>query len=353
MRAVIFSALLIICINFTCMSQMKFPNKKSWDKITHDANNTENEEKLLEKQERLIIYSSVIIILLISALAVGLLFRYRFVKKTYRILKSKNDEIESKNQELEKLISEREYLLALLDSDLNKAYIYMLSLISPPIKEGKIKANWKFVPSMHLGGDCLGYHWLDNENIAIYIIDVAGHGLGPAIHAVSILNLIKNESLPDTDFLNPSQVLNSLNKIFQMNKYNELFFTMCYSVYNIKDRKLKYCSAGHPPALLFNNGSYEFIEPCNFIVGGSKDIKYETCFVEIPKNSELYFYSDGAYEIQIDENNMLTYNDMAEFLKKNRNQDGLELERLYSYLLQVQNQESLNDDFSILKISID
>ena len=36
-----------------------------------------------------------------------------------------------------------------------------------------------------LAGDMFGYHWLDKEHLAIYLLDVSGHGVGSALLAVS------------------------------------------------------------------------------------------------------------------------------------------------------------------------
>ena len=51
----------------------------------------------------------------------------------------------------------------------------------------------------HLG-DLLGYHWLDRTRLALYVLDVCGHGVGPAMHSASVLNVLRNQTLPRADF---------------------------------------------------------------------------------------------------------------------------------------------------------
>jgi len=83
----------------------------------------------------------------------------------------------------------------------------------------------EYIPSAELGGDCFGYHWIDPEHFAIYLLDVSGHGVGTALLSVSALDAMRVQSLPNTDFGAPEQVLAAMNDAFQMQKHNNLYFT--------------------------------------------------------------------------------------------------------------------------------
>ena len=109
------------------------------------------------------------------------------------------------------------------------------------------------MPSTTLGGDGLGYHWLDEDSFAIYLVDVCGHGVGAALHSVSVLNVLRSENLQNTDFRRPDQVLAGLNAVFPMENHKEMYFTIWYGVYNRVSRVLTYASGGHPPALLIED----------------------------------------------------------------------------------------------------
>ena len=43
-----------------------------------------------------------------------------------------------------------------------------------------MRTAWRFQPSTQLGGDAFGYHWLDEQRLAIYLLDVCGHGVTEA-----------------------------------------------------------------------------------------------------------------------------------------------------------------------------
>ena len=55
---------------------------------------------------------------------------------------------------------------------------------------------------------------VDKEHFAIYLIDVSGHGVGAALLSISVINVLRSQSLTKTDFKDPGQVLRSLNLTF-------------------------------------------------------------------------------------------------------------------------------------------
>ena len=98
-----------------------------------------------------------------------------------------------------------------LERDIRKASDYVLSLLPAPVASGPVRAEWCFVPSAQLGGDAFGYYWLDPGTFVFYLVDVSGHGVGSAMHSVSVLNVLRQRALPLVDFTNPPEVLASLN----------------------------------------------------------------------------------------------------------------------------------------------
>ncbi len=154
-----------------------------------------------------------------------------------------------------------EAVLSALNKELADAADYVKFILPQPLTDGPLKADWRFVPSTTLGGDGLGYHWLDKDSFAIYLVDVCGHGVGAALHSVSVLNVLRSQNLQNTDFRRPDQVLAGLNAIFPMENHKEMFFTIWYGVYNCVSRVLTYASGGHPPALLIEDNGRKLGDP--------------------------------------------------------------------------------------------
>ena len=140
--------------------------------------------------------------------------------------------------------------------------------------------------STSLGGDAFGYHWLDENHFAMYLLDVSGHGVGAALLSVSAMETLRSQNLPDTDFRNPAEVLKRLNNAFQMENHHQMFFTIWYGVYDKMAQKIVYSSGGHPPALLYTgesleSGHFHELMTKNMIIGGFPDVEYENNDAEI------------------------------------------------------------------------
>jgi sigma-B regulation protein RsbU (phosphoserine phosphatase) len=236
-----------------------------------------------------------------------------------------------------------------LEGELAYAANYILSLIPPPIKEGDIQMNWLYVPSARLGGDSLGYHWIDDTHFALYLLDVSGHGVGPALLSVSVLNTLRTQCLPGADFRCPEQVLAALNTRFRRKDQYGLFFTIWYGVFNRNDRMLRYASGGHPPALLIDRSHQAMdLDAQGMPVGFFPDAKYDPAAVQVPPTSRVYVFSDGCYEIQRSDGEVWTKEEMTHYLNNLPSDDLLQLDALYQHSMRMQGGEHLEDDFSIL-----
>ena len=238
-----------------------------------------------------------------------------------------------------------------LDKELEDAAAYVKTMLPSPIHDGSIHIDWQFVPSASLGGDAFGYHWLDNDRFVIYLLDVSGHGVGAALLSVSVLNALRSQSLPDTDFKKPSQVLKTLNTTFQGERHNDMFFTIWYGIYHVPTRILTYASAGHPPALLFNKESNMIkLNTGNFVIGGMPDVSYQQGEQRIDNDALLFVFSDGVYEIEKKDGSMWRFSEYISLISSLSSDEHDSLDNLYDQTLQISKEDSLKDDYTILKV---
>jgi sigma-B regulation protein RsbU (phosphoserine phosphatase) len=238
-----------------------------------------------------------------------------------------------------------------LAEEVAQAARYVQSLL-PQKLAGQVQIDWRFVPSTQLGGDMFGYHWLDREHLAIYLLDVSGHGVGSSLLAVSATNLLAAQSLPDTDFRDPGRVLARLNDVFQMEKQHGKYFTIFYGVYRRADGILSYSNAGHPPALLFASPGTapEPLEPTDTPIGVCPPgMPFESREVRVAPPGRLMLYSDGVYEIEKTDGVMWQVQEFIDFVAGLPGTEG-HLDHLLSHVRQLHGSEMLADDFSILNI---
>jgi hypothetical protein len=117
-----------------------------------------------------------------------------------------------------------------LDTDLEKAGRYVRALLPDPIAEGAVRTDWVLQPCARLGGDAFGYHFIDARTFAIYLLDVTGHGTDAAMHAVSVINVLRQRAIPGVDVRDPGKMAAHLNEMFQMESHGNMLLSAWYGV---------------------------------------------------------------------------------------------------------------------------
>ena len=256
---------------------------------------------------------------------------------------------------LNKTLLERNEDLKQLNDELSDATGYVKTVLPHKISSVALLTDWRFIPSASLGGDSFGYHWIDEDHFALYLIDVSGHGWAAALLSVSVINTLRSQALPKTDFHKPEQVLFALNNAFPGERHNDMFFTIWYGVYSISSRQLIYASGGHPPALLISGFSPEKaqvdqLRTPNFVIGGDSDAIYQSRIQEIRVPARLFVFSDGVFDITKIDGSIWGFNEFLEFMAQPSNPDQSILDSLLNYAQELSQKETFEDDFTILEI---
>ncbi|WGV24412.1 PP2C family protein-serine/threonine phosphatase [Halotia branconii] len=265
-----------------------------------------------------------------------------------------NQDLQSQKQVLETLNQNLQTQKQILEAELAEAADYVRSLLPLPLT-GSVTTEALFVPSAQLGGDCFDYYWLDDENLVIYLLDVSGHGVGSALLSVSVLNVLRSQSLPNTNFYQPSEVLKALNHAFQMKNHGDKYFTIWYGVYHRIKHQLIYASAGHPPALLLSGTSANSLQvkqlnSFDLPIGFLPDIHFQNAVFEIEKDSTLYIFSDGTYEINQPNGKIWGLNPFIDLLINENKINNCVLKQILEHILSLNDQTNLEDDLSLLKL---
>ena len=276
-----------------------------------------------------------------------LLARIRYHSRGYINLLQRNEAYEA-------LLGERAHRLA---NEVQQAARYVQSLLPDKLKKGAIRTDWRFVPSAELGGDSFGYHWLDDDHFAFYLLDVSGHGVGAALLSVSAMNALRSQALPQTDFRVPGQVLAALNNAFQMDQQNGLYFTIWYGVYHKPTRRIDYSGGGHPPALLANGPTsgeavLQVLESSGPMVGAVPDLEYKTASTTVGAFAKLYLFSDGVYEIERIDTTIWPFHEFIDFMKLGPHDTAgdSKMDHLIAHGREIQGREEFVDDVSIVEL---
>jgi len=241
-----------------------------------------------------------------------------------------------------------------LSRDLERASHYVLSMLPAPWHQGPLRIEWRYQPSAEVGGDGFGYFALDATHVVIYIVDVSGHGVGAAMHLVAVLAALRQRALNGADFTRPSEVLGSLNDMFQMDRHDGMLFSIWYGVYNLTDRNLGFASGGHHPAYLLPaaGGPARPLHCLNPYLGALPGLTVSAGAAQLGAGDRLYLFSDGVFEITPRTARPWGLDDFVALLGRSNDPTASEPEHLYQLVRQQARAGPLEDDFSLLTVTI-
>jgi serine phosphatase RsbU (regulator of sigma subunit) len=270
-------------------------------------------------------------------------------------LREKNRQLEEYNEALEETVAERTSELRQANRkmrhDLEAAATYVRSIIPAPTKS-PVSIDWRYIPSSALGGDTIGYHWLDDVRLALYLIDVTGHGLDSALHAVTMTNIVRSGSLPSVDMARPDQVVTALNNAFPASTHGNKFCTIWYGVYHLDTAVLEWAGGGHHPSLLFepDSSAPTLLESSGPLLGALSDLDYPTLSIDVAPGSRLLIFSDGVFELLNNGKLVWTFHEMIDFVATLAGRDGTLADGLLNKARRILGDEDFDDDVSLIEV---
>ncbi len=173
---------------------------------------------------------------------------------------------------------------------------------------------WRFRPCDELAGDGLNVMRLDENHVGLYILDVCGHGVPAALLSASLYRwlsplpedsvLFNPSAASPTGFViaEPAAVATTLNRLYAAGPETGKFFTILYGILDLRSRRFRYVTAGHPPPVLINATSAKTCPLARGLpIGVLPDFKFGERTIQLEPGDRLLLYTDGAFEA-IDEN---------------------------------------------------
>ena len=174
----------------------------------------------------------------------------------------------------------------------------------------------RYLPCEELAGDILDYYVLSPDQVALYLLDVSGHGAGAALLSSGLSRLLAAGSWgysvvggsgstagqarrrSDDHPAPPKEVLARLNRRFPMDYENSQFFTILYAIVEPQRGVLRYASAGHPGPLIIrrDGGNVERAGSTGLPVGVIQETSFAEKELHINRGDKVLFFSDGVVE---------------------------------------------------------
>lgn len=213
------------------------------------------------------------------------------------------------NQQLRIANATNSQLLHQLEGELAAAAEVQRTLLpGPDLPVSGWRFAWAFHPSRHLGGDHLNILPLSAKLVALFVLDVSGHGVAPALQVMLLDRLLSPPADPNSILtrrgytgevipLPPAQVAAELNRLCPADEVTGQYFTLCYGLLHRTRRTFRYVCAGHPGPLVVSGDAVlqPPFEP-GFPIGIIPGAEYAEQELQLAPGDRLLLYSDGLTE---------------------------------------------------------
>lgn len=218
------------------------------------------------------------------------------IRRLERNLEHRNRELEEANEHMR--------------ADLDAAARVQQSLLPShePQVEG-VRFAWYYQPCLALAGDSLGVLPLDDRSVALYVLDVSGHGVSSALLSVAVTRGLSDPSDPSSllrvrdpgasepRIRRPQEVAARLNQLFQMGTVGSHYFTIAFGLLDPTTGSFTFVSPGHPGPVLARPGEAPRVHDRPAVpIGMFPDSEYEDSTIQLEPGDRLYLHTDGLNE---------------------------------------------------------
>ncbi|MFO7863258.1 MAG: tetratricopeptide repeat protein [Salinivirgaceae bacterium] len=279
------------------------------------------QQKALERSQKLIIYGTGIVLILSLLAAISLFIRFRDKKKANRLLEDRNKEIAEKGEELSSALTKIQKQNKQITKSINYAKSIQRAMLPDPLELNKfIKDSFIFFkPRDIVSGD---FYWFrkaqkkfdiqrifnierketfeplkKDDYFLVSAVDCTGHGVPGAFMSMIGYNLL--DDITDKGVSRPDLILEQLHKGVQValkqhvtDNKDGMDMAMCQI--DIANKKLRFSGAKNP-LIYIQDGEINQLKADKIPIGGTfvKDPTFTLQEIDIDRPTYCYMFSDG------------------------------------------------------------
>ena len=252
-------------------------------------------------------------------------------------------ELTQKNQLLATTLAELQRTHSMVDRDLIEARKLQQTLVRDRYRDwGRGAATLFLRTSGHVGGDLAGFFELNTTHVALYSVDVSGHGVASAMMTARLAGYL-SAAAPDQNIafqrredgsfkaLPPEEVAARFNRTMLEDLQVDQYFTMAYAQVDLSSGAIALVQAGHPyPMILRKNGRIDRLGAGGLPIGLLADAVHERITARLNPGDRLFLLSDGLTECPSRTGQELGEAGLEAMIRKNR---GMESSQLFDALI--------------------
>src|SRR4030095_9495363 len=161
------------------------------------------------------------------------------------------------------------------------------------VRHGDFEIASEVFAVRHLPGDFFTVEHKGRE-LVLALGDIAGKGLAAGMWGTNLVGLIRNHTSISTD---PRMIVAGVNRDFCRLSSIAPLTSLFVGTLDTWPGQLKFCNAGHPPALLLRaNGELQPLSDGGPVLGVMPTAPYESATVDLQGSDLLLICSDGVLE---------------------------------------------------------
>jgi len=209
------------------------------------------------------------------------------------------------------------------------------------------------LPAEMPGGDFYNFHIFRDGTVGVFIADVAGHGIAPALTASMVNSFF---SFCRESGREPRRLLEEMNSML-IKKMEGHYFSAAYGYIDFKNQSMKYARGGHEPLVIFNRheNSIRSLQPRGSILGFEKNIEVQEVDLELHEGDRIIFYSDMVIKAENERHEIFGMERFYRLIKEDRDAEGTALTARIAESLRLWTGSTgyLEDDLTLVVIDID
>ena len=211
--------------------------------------------------------------------------------KMLNALKDSENHLKATNESLQKTME-------LISSEMNMASQLQRSML--PNNLGNIKGvrlAAQYIPCESIGGDLYDLIEIDEDNVAVLILDVMGHGV-PSALVTALAKFAFSRNIKKGR--RPKEVMTRVNREIRDTLTSEFYLTAFLGILDKSKKEFVYTRAGHPlPMLVRKNATaVELLTSAGMPIALIEDINFDEQKVALASGDKIFMYTDGIVESQ-------------------------------------------------------
>ncbi|CAN5657238.1 hypothetical protein BH10BAC5_BH10BAC5_04410 [soil metagenome] len=209
-------------------------------------------------------------------------------------------------------------------------------------------------PARTIGGDFFDLIKLDGNRLLVVVADVSGKGIPAALNMAKVQAMLRFAAKV---FDSPASILRSVNKQIFRRIEKKSFVTVIAAMFDLDNKSVKICRAGHNPLLYSNNGSIEILNNKGIGLGLDNanlfDMNLEETEMKLNSENLYLFYSDGLTEAMNESKNEFGVENVISLLSKFRNFSSKEIrDALIKNVSEFRANAVQNDDITLVAVKV-